>query len=473
MDLALSNVINISVSQAGAGVGEYNTSNLGLFTQEVPGVGFGSLGYKLYVSPTEVGTDFGTSSETFKQANAIFSQQPNILANGGYLAVIPFVPATQHLAFSGIAASGSFELNFAADVTPAINWNDTLPTIQTKVRTLTGLEAAVVTGSIATSLNVEFEGYYGPAALLTVTNDTLQTSAPAAITILVTTATAGETFDAAIVRTEGLVQYFGLFGARIFSQADMLAAAAVVEPLNKIALFVSRDDLDVLPGGMLDLLRTGGFDKSRGLYYGGNDDDSALVMMAAYAGRAFSTNFEGSNTTQTMHLKDLNGVQPDPSMTQTLLDQCQLAGADVYVSIQGVAKVFCSGANDFFDNVYNLQWFIGALQVAGFNVLAQTSTKIPQTEAGVSVLKGGYRQVCEQAVTNQFAAPGVWNSPDTFGNQSDLLQNVAQRGYYIYSIPISQQSPAVRATRAAPLIQIALKYAGAIHSSFVIVNVNP
>jgi len=194
--------------------------------------------------------------------------------------------------------------------------------------------------------------------------------------------------------------------------------------------------------------------------------------VASYAGRALSTNFSGSNTTQTMHLKDLTSVQPDPSMTQTLLNEAIAAGADTYVSLQGVAKTFCSGENSFYDQVYNLQWFIGALKVAGFNYLATSSTKIPQTEGGMDGLKGAYRSVCEQGITNQYGAPGRWNSSTTFGVQSDFLANVAQRGYYIYSTPISQQSQVDRAARKAPLAQIAFKEAGAMHSSSVIVNIN-
>jgi hypothetical protein len=87
-------------------------------------------------------------------------------------------------------------------------------------------------------------------------------------------------------------------------------------------------------------------------------------------------------------------------------------------------------------------------------------------------LKGAYRTICEQAVTNQYCASGAWNSPNVFGNPADLIANVAQRGYYIYSLPVAQQLQANRAARQAPLIQIALKQAGAIQSSSVIVNIN-
>jgi hypothetical protein len=373
--LALTNIVNISVSQAGAGIGEFNTSNLGLFTRDVPGGGFGSDGYKLYLEPTEVGVDFGTGSATYKMAVAIFSQKPSILQGGGYLAVIPFL--------------------------------------------------------------------------------------------------ALETIDDAIVRTKDLVQYFGILEAEIPSQVDMLAAAAIVQALNKIYFTVSKTAVDLDSGGKLDLLATGGFSQTRGLFYKNADVlADSLVMCASYASRGLSTDFSGSNTTQNMHMKDLLGVQPDSAMTQTLLQKAQDAGVDVYASFQGVAKVFASGANTFFDRVYNLQWIVAALQVAGFNALAQVSTKIPQTEPGVRILKSAYRKVCEQGVTNQFLAPGDWNSPVRFGDEADMLENISQRGYFIYSAPVALQSAADRADRKAPLIQIAIKEAGAIDSTNVIVNVN-
>lgn len=461
MDLPISNVINISVSQVGAGAGEYNTSNLAIFSREVFASSFGTDGFKIFLEPTEIGTDFGTSSATYAMGLGVFSQQPNILANQGYLVIIPFSLAAQSVKFATTPTTGVFKLTYNGNATADIAYNATSSDVQTALRLVSGLSAVTVTGSYTTGFIVTMTGVTNPLSLGVSGNTTTK--------VLATQST--ETLDAAVTRTSGLVQYFGLMAAEVESQTVMLATAAVVQALNKIVSFVSYTATDVDSGGMLDLLTTGGFTKSRGLFYG-DRLSTALVFMASYMGRGLSTNFDGSNTTQNMHLKDLSGVQPDPSMTQTLLNKCIAAGADTYVSIQGVAKVFCSGANRFFDQVYNLGWYVGALQIAGFNILAQTSTKISQTEDGVGTLKGGYRTVCEQAVTNQYAAPGAWNSPTSFGNQADLISNVAQRGYYIYSAPVSQQSAAARAARQAPLIQIALKEAGAIDSSTVIVNVN-
>lgn len=479
--LLLTNVINISVSAAQAGVGDYNTSNLGLFSDEVPDTDtFGTDGYKAYIDPTDVATDFGTDSKTYQMALAVFSQQPNILAGSGQLIVILLGTATQKLAFSGTAASGTFVLNYGGNATTAINWDDTASEIQTALRLVEGLERVTVSGTIAShTVNVVMDGVYGDTpAVMTVTANTLATSGPVAITITVTNDVEGETLAEAITRTKTLVQYFGVMATATLTEigeTDLLAAAAVIQALNKIAFFVSYDDADLTPlTGLLNMITEAGYTQSRPLYYGDDDDlgINALLYMASYAGRALSTNFDGSNTTSTMNLKDLSGVVADPSMNQTIYDAAEVAGADIYPSLQGVAKVICFGANSYYDQVYNLQWFAGALQVAGFNFLAQSSTKIPQTESGMDGLKGAYRKVCEQAVTNQYSAPGSWTSPTTFGNQADLYLNITQRGYYIYSSPISQQSQTDREAREAPLIQIALKEAGAIQKSSVIVNVN-
>lgn len=476
--LPLTNIINISVLEAQAGVGSYNTSNLGMFSDEIAANSFGDDGFKAYIDPSDVATDFGTSSKTYQMALAIFSQQPNILTGNGQLIVILIGHATSHLALSGVAASGTFKINFGGNASAFINWDDTAAEIQTAIRLIPGLEAALVTGSIASQvLDIELAGVYGAAPAITITSNTLATSGPVAITITVTVPSAGETLAAAITRTKDLVQYFGILITATCAQVgqtDLLAAAAVIQTLNKIGFFVSFTEADIQTGGMIDLLRTGTLTQSRGLFYGDSSSSglNAILMAAAYAGRALSVNFSGSNTTSTMNLKDLRTIQPDPSMTQTIYNEAKAAGADIYASMQGVPKVICFGANKFFDQVYNLRWFVGALQVAGFNYLAQTDTKVPQTEDGMDGLKGAYRNVSEQAVTNQYSAPGSWNSPTVFGNPADLIANVAQRGYYIYSTPISQQSQVDRAARKAPLIQIALKEAGAIQESDVIVNVN-
>jgi hypothetical protein len=476
MQLPLTNVINISVSTAQTGVGEYNVNNLALFSHDTYGSTFGTLGYAIYLSPQQVATDFGTNSETYSLANQVFSQQPNILAGNGYLVVIPVLPETQTLTFSGgTPALGSFSLVYGSQ-SVVVTATETAGSLQAALQALNGLSQVQVTNNVNSGSPVQltFYGVYNPLTVST-TGNTLETAGSGSITIAVAISGSHETLAAAITRTEGLVQYFGITTDNtvdVMGSTDVLAAAAVVQPLNKMMLLGGDLVGDISPGGTLDLIRANGYTQTRALYYGGNSDTNALAFVAAYAGRALSTNFDGNNTTETMHLKNLVGVEADNSLTQTLLNEAVAAGADTYPSLQGVAKVFTSGENTFFDSVYNLQWFVGALQVAGFNYLAETQTKIPQTEQGMTGLKGAYRAVCQQGVVNQYLAPGQWNSATTFGNQLDFLSNISNIGYYIYSTPVSQQSQNARAARQAPLIQIAVKESGAVQSSDVIVYVN-
>lgn len=291
----------------------------------------------------------------------------------------------------------------------------------------------------------------------------------------------GDTLAAAAelaASTSGL--FFGGFLVAGYTPTDAeYIAAATWAQTNKKFAFISNHQTSSITEttGVFDVIFDANQNKARLLpYIRGGSALSARLMAAAYAGRAMSTAFDGSQTASTMHAKDLVNVLPDTSITQTLKTNFGAKGCDVFTDFggggQAVGKVFCSGERGFFDDVYNMQWLEYALQVAGFNAIAQTAYKLPQTEPGVATLKGAYIDVLNQAVRAGIIAPGSWTSPDTFGNPDDLRRNILESGYYLYSLPVVQQAQVDRAARKAPVIQIAVKLAGAIHSSHVIVNVN-
>ena len=280
-----------------------------------------------------------------------------------------------------------------------------------------------------------------------------------------------ETTAAAMTRLAGLIYYGGVATTYApANDAEVTAACAVTQSLRKLFFVASDDSADLTgPSGLLFVIQDSGYTQTRTLFY---TKASIQSFLWGYASRSMSVNFSGSNTTITMQLKQIAGLTGDDGITQTLYTAAAAVGADIYPRVAGRASVISNGANDFFDDVYNLNWFVGALQIAGFNYLAQSSTKIPQTEAGMDGLKGAYRQVCAQGVTNSFLAPGVWTSPDRFGNPQDFDRNILDFGYYIYSQPVALQSPDDRALRKAPLVQIGVKYAGAVQTSDVIVYFN-
>lgn len=387
--LELVNVINISVSDNPTGLSSFNVNNLALFSSEVPldnalsssssssGAGEyvpGPYGiYRTYVSAAAVAADWGTGSETYAQAVAVFSQQPNILAGGGVLIIFPMS-----------------------------------------------------------------EG--------------------------------GESLSDAILRTKDSIFYAGIISTSYPSSGSFKTLADAVQALgDKILFLPSALSSDI--AGAFTTIKNAKDSNTRCLYYSTSALASRLFA-AAYASRALSVDFTGSNTAITMNLKQLSTIDPDDGVTQTIYNNCQTAGVDVYISYAGVSSVASNGANKYFDEVHSLLWFVSQLKVNGFNALAQVSNKIPQTEPGMSLLKSAYRQVCEQAKNNGYIAPGSWTSAEWFGNQADFINNVQERGYYIFSAPVSKQSSSDRANRKAPLVQIAIKEAGAIHSSNVLVIVN-
>lgn len=476
--ISLTNIINVSVSQTPVGVNVLNTSNVALFSTDQPGMSFPSQGFGFYVTPGDVASDWGSNSLTFAMANAIFSQQPNILTADGQLIIISLGVASMNLVYSGVPASGSFVVTYGGNNSAPIIWNDNAGVIQTKIQAVPGLGGVIVTGSQSgQNVAIKLWGVYGATPTLpTITSNTLQTSGSVAITITPEQGGNGEQLQEAITRTQGLVNYFGVISTTTLETlggSDFNGTATTVQSLPMMYFEVSDNPSAIT--GLFTGITTSSQTHTRCLYYGdsSNQELNTMLFKASYVGRLLSVNFSASNTALTAQLKQLNGVAPDPSMTQTIYTEALTAGVDTYPSFQGFPGISSSGANQFFDEVYNLLSFASALQVAGFNYLAGTATKIPQTEDGMNGLKGAYRQVCDQYVNNDYLAPGVWNSATTFGNQADLLRNINEFGYYIFSEPVALQTEAQRMTRVAPLVQIAAKESGAVHSSNVLVFINP
>jgi hypothetical protein len=159
-NLSLNNVLNVSVATPQTGVGNPNTSIIALFTREAYAATFGLLGYKIYYGSAGVGVDFGTASNTFAMATEIFTPQPNILANGGYLVVIPFLTPAQDqqvsVTFPGVPVSGTWYMGYNANtnLTSALTATETAAALQTALQSLTGISSATATGSMAAGFAV-------------------------------------------------------------------------------------------------------------------------------------------------------------------------------------------------------------------------------------------------------------------------------------------------------------------------------
>lgn len=277
-----------------------------------------------------------------------------------------------------------------------------------------------------------------------------------------------ESLGAAISRVGALVYFGGVITAKAVEAGEAINASDVVQTMDCIFILPSNDPTVMDEGGTFKEIIGKSNTKTKCLLYT-LSEDGAYECAAAYAGRGFAVNYNAQNSCITMNLKDLSGISPDTGINQTIYNDAKTLGVDLYCAIDGLPKVVSNGAPEYFDQLLNRLWFTQTAKVALFNVLARTGSKIPQTEAGMNVLKNALKAVANQAVYNGFLAAGQWNSSETFGNQEDFLRNISEFGFYIYSMPIREQLQADREARKAPVIQFAGKEAGAIHSASLLV----
>lgn len=196
---------------------------------------------------------------------------------------------------------------------------------------------------------------------------------------------------------------------------------------------------------------------------------SNYAALSAFS-RAFTVNFNGSNTTITLKFKQ------EPGVTYEALTVNQAAALDakncnVFVYYQNDAAILQQGVmanGDFFDERHGLDWLQNYVQTNLFNMLYTSTSKVPQTDAGVTRLLANVEQSMDQAVTNGLVAPGIWSG----GPVGQLASGeTLTKGYYMYAQPLAEQAQADREARKAPLIQVACKLAGAVHYADVQINV--
>lgn len=282
-----------------------------------------------------------------------------------------------------------------------------------------------------------------------------------------------ESLSDALSRVKAQIYFGGWMTNKKAEAEEVIAAAQLNETLESIYLLGSGDVADfTAETGLFDKVSKLSLSRTKLLYYGDSTEnlDNMRGFVSAYAGRGFSVNFAAQNSTITMNLKDLVGVSPDGTVTETIYQKAEQLGVDMYVAYNGLPRIVSNGNPLYFDDIYNRLWFELTMRVELFNALATTSTKIPQTETGMNNLKSAARAVCQRGVYNGFMAPGTWNGTDTFGDQDDFYRNIEDFGFYVYSAPVSQQSQTERETRIAPVVQVACKQAGAIHKMNLIIN---
>ena len=271
------------------------------------------------------------------------------------------------------------------------------------------------------------------------------------------------------------LQYTNWYGLAIadsadLGEADVISVAAAIEAssLSRI-LAVTTDDVNVLVAGNTDnigyKLKAAGYGRTFWQY----SSSSKYAAISAF-GRAFTVNFTGNNTTITLKFKTEPGVTYE-TLTTTQAAALDSINGNVYVYYANDTAIIQQGVmanGDFFDERHGLDWLQNYVQTNLYNLLYTSATKIPQTDAGVTRLMTNVEASLDQAVNNGLIAPGVWNGgPIGQIESGDTLT----KGYYVYADAVANQAQSDREARKSPVIQAAIKLAGAIHYGDVQINV--
>lgn len=255
------------------------------------------------------------------------------------------------------------------------------------------------------------------------------------------------------------------------SDAQHLEVAAFIEGAGKSRLFGVTNQNPLTLETQMDTdisseLKRLGYKRTATIYSSRNP-----YAVCSMFGRAFSVNFSGNRTTLTLMYKQLPGVVYE-QLTESQALALEAKRCNVYTLYDNDTAILQNGtvANGaWFDEVHGTDWLADALQNALYNLLYQSKTKIPQTNEGTGQLVAEAARVMDQAVNNGLVAPGVWRA-DGFGALERGMY--LDSGYYIFMPNVDDQDQSEREARKAPLMQIAAKFAGAIHSIDVQVDMN-
>lgn len=251
---------------------------------------------------------------------------------------------------------------------------------------------------------------------------------------------------------------------------DKIYAAGIIEAASpgRIIGFTTTnsDEIDTMK---VDTLGT----KLKGLGYNRTllaYSSTSAVAVASILGRMSTVNFEGSNTAITLKFKQCPSVTAE-NLRLSSANKLRENNVNVFAAYQNDTNILREGVMSggwFIDEVHGLDWLQNRIETDLWNLL-YTTKKVGQDETGASLLVATVSKGLDQAVRNGLVAPGKWNG-DEFGalKSGDTLTS----GYYVYIMPMDEQSQSDREARKAPPIQIAVKLKGAVHFVDCTITVN-
>lgn len=447
---------------------------------------------RTYSSIDAIASDFGATAPEYKAALLWFEQspQPTSLKIGrwfktaapGVLRGAPLLAAQRALSvFTAITAGGfTVSIDGAAQTVDDVNLSAAL-----SLNHVASLITAALTGATMTwdeyngrfTLTSNTTGAASSVSFMTPVTGT--TNLGAALGMLSTSSGAYIAPGAAAEEAIDAVTLFdGQFGQTWYAVTvlgadndDHLAIAPYIEATNNKHLYgVSTQEAGALvAAAQSDIayqLAAASYDKTLVCY-----SSTSPYSVVSLLGRLLTVDYSGNSTAITLAYKQAPGIVPE-YLNGAQADALEAKNCNALLQFNNDTAIILNGvvsSGEFADVITSTDALAVNLMTSAYNLLYTSTTKIPQTDAGIHLIVTTLEAVCSQFVTNGTLAPGVWNAGG-FGTlkQGDFLV----KGFYIYATPLAAQNPADRAARKAPPIRIAAKLAGAVHDIDIAVSVN-
>lgn len=494
---SITNVVNVALIPESQLAGRDNMNVIAVLTSEA-GVITSAERFRSYKDPAAVEADWGTASAVTRYAQTVFGTKPNAINFGGTLIVglhravaetvaasaatlksTQFVEATVIAQLQGIAdgnlsidVDGStvdvtgldFSVITSLDEVAALIEDDLTGTTVTHANGYLTITSAT-TGATSTLTNAVDEGtgtFVGDILALSAGSGSTLTQGAASSVLAI------ETKVESLSALKALVNFKGACFIDLVLDAEVPAIATWSKANQTLIynVFTGAAALQVSAANPVWMVKLSTQDTFRCLF----SKSGNRLLAASYMARTHTVNFNAENSAITMNLKEL--AVPAESYSQSEIDSAKRVGLDIYTTIKDTAVVLTSNANNAVDNVYNIIAFIDAVQTDMFNLLKQTGTKIPQTTRGVNQLVAQGEKTTRGFVRAGVFAPGTWSSPDSFGNIDTFNRNIEQFGFYWLAGELKDQPQNDRQARKSPVLQAAVKSAGAIESVDIIINFN-
>lgn len=463
MALAISNFVNVAIAIAVKAAAKKGFGTLVFTTPNVNNKISTLERYRIYDSMEAVTADF-SDGEVYKAATAYYSQNPtpnNFIVLGVFGTNTPATltgsaPAT--LAAMKAITAGGFDITVNGTIIHVSAVNLSAATDYAGIATIISSKL----GSVATCTytNGAFKittALASGTATLTYANADVQDLAKSMGLmstnggILTQGSTAEKPVNALSTFAKMSYDGYGIAINKMYRDSKDAEDVAAWAQANKKVFFNTTNDASTLlaTGSCIaSNLKAQSMSRTMSIYSSHSDE----YPCCSIAGRAFTVNFEGTNTTITLMYKKMPGITVEdlgPSQYNNMVAKncnANINVADNYLFAEGMMA-----DGTWFDTIHGVDWLSNAMQTNVFNLLYQTTTKIPYTDAGVGMVVQKMEQSLRQAVRNGLIAPGTTSE----GVYLPL-------GYQITTVPVAEVDAADKGARMYKGITFVCVGAGAL-----------